>query len=152
MLMAFTRTEKLTTAAYYDYLATALHFAAESSTGTNVNDCTAGDFTKSVDALVYYIEEEKWVMWSTVRSMFLTTSKRCLSSFACGSRHAVAAALGEQGLEACRASFLRWPPSGFKVASAVLRTPDLTACMKKPTMLACMARQSSFFFVHTMHA
>jgi hypothetical protein len=46
----------------YDYLATAAHFAAESSTGTNVNVCTTDDFTKSVDALVYYIdpdEEEK---------------------------------------------------------------------------------------------
>ncbi len=38
----------------YDYLATAAHFAAESSTGTNVNVCTTDDFTKS-DALVYYI-------------------------------------------------------------------------------------------------
>jgi ribulose 1,5-bisphosphate carboxylase large subunit-like protein len=36
----------------YDYLATAAHFAAESSTGTNVNVCTTDDFTKSVDALV----------------------------------------------------------------------------------------------------
>ncbi|CAE7020502.1 rbcL, partial [Symbiodinium microadriaticum] len=35
----------------YDYLATAAHFAAESSTGTNVNVCTTDDFTKSVDAL-----------------------------------------------------------------------------------------------------
>ena len=69
---------KLTTAACYDYLATVS--AAESSTGTDGNDCTTDDFTKSVaalvDALVYYIEEEKWVMWSTVRSMFLTTSKQ----------------------------------------------------------------------------
>ncbi|CAJ1327703.1 unnamed protein product, partial [Effrenium voratum] len=31
----------------YDYLATAAHFAAESSTGTNVNVCTTDDFTKS---------------------------------------------------------------------------------------------------------
>ena len=42
----------------YDYLATAAHFAAESSTGTNVNVCTAYDFTKSVDALVYYIDPD----------------------------------------------------------------------------------------------
>merc|ERR1712232_1427548 len=35
----------------YDYLATAAHFAAESSTGTNVNVCTTDNFTKSVDAL-----------------------------------------------------------------------------------------------------
>ena len=38
----------------YDYPATAAHFAAESSTGTKVNVCTTGDFTKSVDARVYY--------------------------------------------------------------------------------------------------
>merc|ERR1719499_686596 len=42
----------------YDYLATAAHFAAESSTGTNVNVYTTDDFTKSVDALVYYIDPE----------------------------------------------------------------------------------------------
>eukprot|EP00445_Apocalathium_hangoei_P036994 CAMPEP_0203959432 /NCGR_PEP_ID=MMETSP0359-20131031/90480_1 /ASSEMBLY_ACC=CAM_ASM_000338 /TAXON_ID=268821 /ORGANISM="Scrippsiella Hangoei, Strain SHTV-5" /LENGTH=280 /DNA_ID=CAMNT_0050893499 /DNA_START=47 /DNA_END=885 /DNA_ORIENTATION=+ len=43
----------------YDYLATAAHFSAESSTGTNVNVCTTDDFTKSVDALVYYIDPEE---------------------------------------------------------------------------------------------
>ena len=43
----------------YDYLATAAHFAAESSTGTNVNVCTTDDFTKSVDALVYYIDPDR---------------------------------------------------------------------------------------------
>jgi len=43
----------------YDYLATAAHFAAESSTGTNVNVCTTDDFTKSVDALVYYIDPDE---------------------------------------------------------------------------------------------
>eukprot|EP00435_Cladocopium_sp_Y103_P055948 s2072_g18.t1 len=32
--------------------------AAESSTGTNVNVCTTDDFTKSVDALVYYIDPD----------------------------------------------------------------------------------------------
>ncbi|CAE8624804.1 unnamed protein product, partial [Polarella glacialis] len=42
----------------YDYLATAAHFAAESSTGTNVNVCTTDDFTKSVDALVFYIDPD----------------------------------------------------------------------------------------------
>ena len=42
-----------------DYLAAAAHFAAESSTGTNVTVSTTDDFTKSVDALVYYINPEK---------------------------------------------------------------------------------------------
>jgi ribulose-bisphosphate carboxylase large chain len=41
----------------YGYLASAAHFAAESSTGTNVEVSTTDDFTKGVDALVYYIDE-----------------------------------------------------------------------------------------------
>jgi len=40
------------------YLEAAAHFAAESSTGTNVEVCTTDDFTKGVDALVYYIDEK----------------------------------------------------------------------------------------------
>ncbi len=43
----------------YEYLSTAAHFAAESSTGTNVTVCTTDDFTKSVDALVYEIDVQK---------------------------------------------------------------------------------------------
>jgi ribulose-bisphosphate carboxylase large chain len=39
------------------YLAAAAHFAAESSTGTNVEVSTTDDFTKGVDALVYYADE-----------------------------------------------------------------------------------------------
>ncbi len=46
----------------YGYLATASHIAAESSTGTNVEVCTTDDFTKGVDALVYFIDEAKGVM------------------------------------------------------------------------------------------
>jgi ribulose-bisphosphate carboxylase large chain len=41
----------------YDYLQAAAHFAAESSTGTNVEVCTTDDFTRGVDALVYLIDE-----------------------------------------------------------------------------------------------
>ncbi|MEO8102194.1 MAG: ribulose-bisphosphate carboxylase [Betaproteobacteria bacterium] len=41
----------------HGYLETAAHFAAESSTGTNVDVCTTDDFTKGVDALVYLIDE-----------------------------------------------------------------------------------------------
>ena len=37
----------------YSYISTAAHFAAESSTGTNVEVCTTDDFTKGVDALVF---------------------------------------------------------------------------------------------------
>ncbi len=42
---------------YGDFLATAAHFAAESSTGTNVEVGTTDDFTRGVDALVYEIDE-----------------------------------------------------------------------------------------------
>ncbi len=49
-------------AGHLDYLATAAHFAAESSTGTNVEVCTTDDFTKGVDALVYEIDEAKELM------------------------------------------------------------------------------------------
>ena len=41
-----------------DYLEAAAHFAAESSTGTNVEVSTTDDFTRSVDALVYHIDPE----------------------------------------------------------------------------------------------
>jgi len=43
----------------YDFLATAAHFAAESSTGTNVEVSTTDDFTRGVDALVYEIDEAR---------------------------------------------------------------------------------------------
>lgn len=49
-------------AAGYGYLEVASHFAAESSTGTNVEVCTTDDFTKGVDALVYFIDEAKGIM------------------------------------------------------------------------------------------
>ena len=39
------------------YLSCAAHFAAESSTGTNVEVSTTDDFTRGLDALVYYIDE-----------------------------------------------------------------------------------------------
>ncbi len=48
---------KMKPAAGYGYLETAAHFAAESSTGTNV-EATTDEFTKGVDALVYHIDEE----------------------------------------------------------------------------------------------
>ena len=41
----------------HGYLEAAAHFAAESSTGTNVEVSTTDDFTKGLDALVYYIDE-----------------------------------------------------------------------------------------------
>ncbi len=49
-------------AAGYGYLETAAHFAAESSTGTNVEVSTTDDFTKNVDAMVYEIDEAKGIM------------------------------------------------------------------------------------------
>jgi len=44
------------------YLETAAHFAAESSTGTNVEVTTTDDFTRSIDAIVYEIDEAKEIM------------------------------------------------------------------------------------------
>jgi len=46
----------------YGYLETAAHFAAESSTGTNVSVSTTDDFTRGVDALVYEIDPERELM------------------------------------------------------------------------------------------
>ncbi|HJW76057.1 MAG TPA: ribulose-bisphosphate carboxylase [Thermoleophilia bacterium] len=46
----------------YSYLATAAHFAAESSTGTNVEVSTTDDFTRSVDAIVYEADEDQELM------------------------------------------------------------------------------------------
>jgi hypothetical protein len=50
----------------YDNLATAAHFVAEFSSGTNVSVCTTDDFTKTVDALVYYIDPENVIVGTTV--------------------------------------------------------------------------------------
>jgi len=44
------------------YLEAAAHIAAESSTGTNVEVSTTDDFTKGVDALVYFIDEAAGIM------------------------------------------------------------------------------------------
>ncbi len=41
------------------YIEAAGHFAAESSTGTNVEVSTTDDFTKGVDALVYHVDEQQ---------------------------------------------------------------------------------------------
>jgi len=49
-------------AGFGGYLETAAHFAAESSTGTNVTVSTTDDFTKGVDALVYEIDEAAELM------------------------------------------------------------------------------------------
>jgi ribulose-bisphosphate carboxylase large chain len=49
-------------AGFGGYLETAAHFAAESSTGTNVTVSTTDDFTMGVDALVYEIDEQKELM------------------------------------------------------------------------------------------
>jgi len=58
MLVAY----HMTPADGYGYLETAAHFAAESSTGTNVEVCTTDEFTKGVDAMVYEIDEAKGLM------------------------------------------------------------------------------------------
>jgi len=49
-------------AGFGGYLETAAHFAAESSTGTNVDVSTTDNFTRGVDALVYDIDEKNEIM------------------------------------------------------------------------------------------
>ena len=53
ILVAYSMKPKLGTS----YLEAATHFAAESSTGTNVEVSTTDDFTRGVDALVYRADE-----------------------------------------------------------------------------------------------
>ena len=43
----------------HEHIETAAHFAAESSTGTNVEVCTTDDFTRGVDALVYEVTPQE---------------------------------------------------------------------------------------------
>jgi len=45
-----------------NYIETAAHFAAESSTGTNVEVATTDAFTRGVDALVYEVDERRELM------------------------------------------------------------------------------------------
>ncbi len=47
---------------FFDYIGTAAHFCAESSTGTNVQVSTTDDFTIGLDAICYFIDEEKELM------------------------------------------------------------------------------------------
>ena len=46
----------------HEYLQTAAHFAAQSSTGTNVDVSTTDDFTRGIDALVYEIDPDRELM------------------------------------------------------------------------------------------
>ena len=45
-----------------NFIETAAHFAAESSTGTNVEVATTDAFTRGVDALVYEVDEDRELM------------------------------------------------------------------------------------------
>ena len=53
---------KMKPKAGYGYTETAAHFAAESSTGTNVSVSTTDDFTRGVDAIVYETDEADELM------------------------------------------------------------------------------------------
>ena len=44
---------------FFDFIGTAAHLCAESSTGTNVKVVTTDDFTKGLDAICYFVDEEK---------------------------------------------------------------------------------------------
>jgi ribulose-bisphosphate carboxylase large chain len=47
---------------FFDFIGTAAHFCAESSTGTNVQVVTTDDFTRHMDAVCYWIDEEQELM------------------------------------------------------------------------------------------
>lgn len=47
---------------FFDFIGTAAHFCAESSTGTNVQVVTTDDFTKNLDAICYFVDEDKELM------------------------------------------------------------------------------------------
>ncbi len=49
-------------AGFFDFIGTAAHFCAESSTGTNVQVVTTDDFTKNLDAVCYFVDEEQELM------------------------------------------------------------------------------------------
>jgi ribulose-bisphosphate carboxylase large chain len=59
VLVAYTMKPK---PGYGDFVATAAHFAAESSTGTNVEVATTDDHTRTVDAIVYEADESNELM------------------------------------------------------------------------------------------
>jgi ribulose-bisphosphate carboxylase large chain len=69
----------------HSFLSAAAHFAAESSTGTNVEVSTTDDFTRRVDALVYHADESA----SLIKIAFpvelfdrnITDGKAMISSF-----------------------------------------------------------------------
>jgi len=47
---------------FFDYIGTAAHFCAESSTGTNVQVVTTDEFTRNLDAICYFVDEDKELM------------------------------------------------------------------------------------------
>jgi len=47
---------------FFDYIGTAAHFCAESSTGTNVQTSTTDDFAMGLDAICYFVDEENELM------------------------------------------------------------------------------------------
>jgi len=47
---------------FFDFIGTASHFCAESSTGTNVQIVTTDDFARNLDAMCYFVDEEKELM------------------------------------------------------------------------------------------
>jgi len=69
----------------YGYLETAAHFAAESSTGTNVAISTTDDFTRGIDALVYEVDEANEIMKLAYPSVLfdrnLTDGRAMIASF-----------------------------------------------------------------------
>lgn len=72
-------------AGYGTFIETAAHFAAESSTGTNVEVSTTDDFTRGVDAIVYEaIESEELIKLAYPVELFdrnITDGRAMIASF-----------------------------------------------------------------------
>ena len=86
------------------YLGTAAHFAAESSTGTNVTECTSDDPARVADALVYHIgpdNEEVKIAYPCLRFEQNITDgralKRSLSMLTIGSNRGLGGCCGRAG-------------------------------------------------------
>ena len=69
----------------FEYLATADHFAAESSAGTSAIVCTTDDFTKSVHALGFYAapkgKERKIATRTSSSTATSSMAERCSARF-----------------------------------------------------------------------
>ena len=118
-----------------DYLAAAAHFAAESSTGTNVEVGTTDDFTRSVDALVYEIDAAREIMKIAFPlELFdrnITDGKAMLASFL---TLAVGNNQGMSDIEYAKLHDFYVPPQSMQLFDGpAMNIEDLWRILKRPT-------------------